>query len=288
MNAETKAERIEKIINKFSSGRGGLIAILEGIQSRFGYLPKEALEVVAKKTGKSLVDIYGVATFYKSFTLNPRGKHLVSVCLGTACHVLNAPKVVEEFERQLDVKAGNTAKDGEFTLETVNCLGACALGPIVMVDGHYFSHVTPSKVKQIISKTKKGLDKIEVKKDKRVFPVLVSCPKCNRSLMDKENEMDGQPAVRLTVSFNKTHGWLLLSSLYGSHTVEAESEIPNDTVLNFFCPFCHGELLGSAKCPKCDANMIPMTVKGGGTVQICSRKGCKEHLLVLNDADMND
>ena len=287
MNAETKAARIEKIINKFSSSKGGLISILEGIQSRFGYLPKEALEIVAKKTGKSLVDIYGVATFYKTFTLTPRGKHLISVCLGTACHVLNAPKVVEEFERQLDVKAGDTTKDGEFTLETVNCLGACALGPIVMIDGHYFSHVDPSKVKRIIKKAQKGLDKVEIDNNKKIFPVLVSCPKCNRSLMDKENKIDGQPAVRITASFNRKHGVFLLSSLYGSSTVESEHEIPSDQVVNFFCPFCHAELLGSAKCSKCDANMVPMKVKGGGAVQVCSRKGCKEHLLVLKDTDLN-
>jgi NADH-quinone oxidoreductase subunit E len=105
-----------------------------------------------------LVDIYGVATFYKSFSLTPRGKHVVSVCLGTACHVRGGPSVAEEFGRQLGVKQGETTQDRTFTLQTVNCLGACALGPVVVVDGHYFSSVGQSNVKSVVEKASKGLD----------------------------------------------------------------------------------------------------------------------------------
>lgn len=125
----------------------GLISILEDIQAEYSYLPEEALRIVAQKTSRSLVDIYGVATFYKAFSLKPRGKHLISVCLGTACHVRGGQAIASEFQRQLGIKPGETTPDHLITLETVNCLGACALGPIVVVDGHYFSNVSQNRVK---------------------------------------------------------------------------------------------------------------------------------------------
>ena len=140
------------ILDKHEEDRGGLISILEDIQAKYSYLPAEALKLVADGTGRSLVDIYGVATFYKSFSLKPRGKHLCSVCVGTACHVRGAPIIADTFQRQLGAGPGETTADKEFTLETVNCLGACALGPIVVVDGHYFSNVNSARVKQIIKK----------------------------------------------------------------------------------------------------------------------------------------
>ena len=277
-----KTEDIEAILEKYSISRGGLISILQGIQSKYGYLPEKSLNIVSEKTGRSLVDIYGVATFYKSFRLKPRGKHLISVCLGTACHVRGGPVIAEEFERQLEIKAGETTPDKEFTLQAVNCLGACALGPIVVVDGHYFSNVNTTKVKQIIYKAREGLDKVEIKTDERIFPVEVSCPRCNHSLMDPFNLIDGYPSIRVTTSFGRKHGWLRLSCLYGSYNTEVEYEIPEDTVHNFFCPHCHAELIGVTNCPNCDAPMVSMIVRGGGMIQICSRRGCKEHKLDLN------
>jgi NADH:ubiquinone oxidoreductase subunit E len=283
MNQET----VVSIVEGRSNGVGGLIAILEDIQSRFGYLPKDALSVVAERTGRSLVDIYGVATFYKSFSLEPRGKHLVSVCLGTACHVRNAPVVAEEFERQLGLNGGSgTTADGEFTLEKVNCLGACALGPIVVVDGHYFSKVGTGDVKKILKKARKGLDAVVVTEDERVFPVETSCPRCNHSLMDSRRLVDGLPAIRVTASFGRKHGWLLLSSLYGSYTVESEYEIPMDTVVNFFCPHCHADLSSRSTCSVCGASMVPMIVRGGGVVQICARRGCRGHMLDVNGVNL--
>ena len=159
---EVDPQEILGILAKHSRQRGGLIAVLEDIQTRYGYLPQEALTMVGDETGRSLVDIYGIATFYRCFALQPRGKHVVSACLGTACHVRGAPRVVEEFERQLGIKAGETTWDREFTLETVNCLGACALGPIIVVDGHYFSNVTPPKVRDIVEKARGGLSQVEV------------------------------------------------------------------------------------------------------------------------------
>jgi len=274
-------QAISKILNKHDKQHGGLISILEDIQAKYSYLPEDALELVAEKTGRSLVDIYGVATFYKSFSLKPRGKHLISVCLGTACHVRGGKKVAEEIQNQLKIKSGETTADRQFTLETVNCLGACALGPVVVVDGHYFSNVTKSKVYDILEKARTGLDKIDIKTDERVFPVEVSCARCNHSLMDSRQVIDGHPVIRVTVSFGQKHGWLSLSSVYGSYTVDTEFEIPKDTVVHMFCPHCHSELIGGAICGECGAPMVPMIVRGGGVVQICARKGCKGHILDL-------
>jgi NADH:ubiquinone oxidoreductase subunit E len=280
-------ETVVPIIEKYKGHRGGLISILEEIQGKFGYLPEDVLRVVADKTGRALVDIYGVATFYKAFRLTPRGKHLTSVCLGTACHVRGGPAVAEEFEKQLGVDAGGgTTRDKEVTLETVRCLGACALGPIVVVDGHYFANVNTVQVEQIIAKTKSGLDAAEGMDDKRVFQLEVSCPQCNHSLMDQAHLVDGVPSIRMTVSFGQEHGWLRLSSLYGSYSVEAGNEIPVGTVVNFFCPHCHAELIGAWNCTVCDAPMVPMIVRGGGIVQICSRRGCKSHMLDLEGVNL--
>ncbi len=270
---------IAQIVDKHRNDRGGLISTLEEIQARYGYLPEKALRRVAEQSSWPLVDVYGVATFYKAFSLKPRGKHLVVICMGTACHVRGAPALLKEFSQQLGVAAGQTTADREFTLETVNCLGACALGPTVVVDGRNFPHVSPAHVKRIIDLTRQGLDKVAATDDKRIFPVEVSCSRCNHSLMDPQYSIDGHPSVRVTVAFNGKHGWLRLSSLYGSFSVETEFEAPLDTVVNMFCPHCHTELLGSMDCPECGARMVPMIVRGGGVVQICPRRGCRGHLL---------
>lgn len=273
------ADSILGILEKYQGRRGSLISILEDIQVRYGYLPADALKVVAKKTGRPLVDIYGVATFYRAFSLKPRGKHLASVCLGTACHVRGAPMTAQEFERQLGIRAGQTTPGREFTLETVNCVGACALGPVAVVDGHYFRNVTTSRVKPILDQVREGLDRVEVKDDKRVFPVDVACGRCNHSLMDPGHPIDGYPAIWVTASFGEVHGWLRLSCLYGSFAIESQYDIPRDVVAHFFCPHCHAELLGASRCLECGAPMIPMIVRRGGIVQICARRGCKAHQL---------
>ena len=157
MQENVDSEDVLRIIEKHNEKYGRLIAILEEIQVKYGYLSEKALRIVGEKTNCSLVDIYGVATFYRFFSLQPKGKHLICVCLGTACHVRGAAMVVEEFERQLGVKVGQTTSDSEFTLETVNCLGACAIGPIVTADGHYFSKVATRKVKHILKEVRAGL-----------------------------------------------------------------------------------------------------------------------------------
>jgi NADH-quinone oxidoreductase subunit E len=272
-------------INKEDSiGQGALISILEEIQSKYGYLPEDELRRVADDTGCSLVDIYGIATFYRAFSLQPRGKHLISVCLGTACHVRGGQAIAQEIGQQLGIGAGETTADREFSLETVNCLGACALGPVVVIDGHYFSNVKTSEVKEILEKAGKGFDVIEIETDQRVFPLEVSCARCNHSLMDARHTVDGHPVIRVTVSFGNKHGRLTLSSVYGSDKVDYEHEIPIDTIVHMFCPYCHAELIGGASCSECGAPMVPMIVRGGGVVQICSRRGCKGHMLDLGDA----
>jgi NADH:ubiquinone oxidoreductase subunit E len=273
------SELIHNIVKRNNAGGNGLISVLEEVQAKFGYLPADALKIVAETTKRPLIDVYGVATFYRAFSLTPRGEHLVSVCLGTACHVRGAPRVAAALEKQLDIKPGETTPDKKFTLETVNCLGACALGPVVVVDGHYFSAVNASKVREIIEKTIEGLDKIEIKTDRRIFPVEVGCSRCNHSLMDPDHPIDGFPSVKITQSFGQQHGWLRLSSLYGSYNIESEHEIPLDTVLHLFCPHCHTELIGGTDCPECGAQMVPLILRGGGTVQICPRRGCKGHIL---------
>ncbi|MFB0525647.1 MAG: NADH-quinone oxidoreductase subunit NuoE [Phycisphaerae bacterium] len=272
---------ILRILENHNKDRGGLISILEEIQAEYGYLPEEALRIVSERTGRSLVDIYGVATFYRFFSLQPKGKHLICACLGTACHVRGAPRIVAELEQQLGIKAGQTTADKEFTLETVNCLGACALGPVVVIDGHYFSKVRKSKVKQLLDQAREGFDKFDIGKDERIFPIEVSCPHCNHSFKDETFTIDGYPCLKINVATDHQQGWIRLSCLYGSYNVSTEFEIPEGTVVNFICPHCNSEIHSTSDCSQCGAPMIPMLVDGGGIVRICSRRGCKNHMLDL-------
>lgn len=153
MNVDT--ERIKTLITKYDNQKHALISILQDIQAEYQYLPKEALEITSQALKIPLIDIIGVATFYRSFSLKPKGKHQVTVCMGTACHVRGAPKILEEFERKLNIETGDTTADGEFSLETVACLGCCAIGPVVVVDGNYHAQTTIRKVESILKKYKK-------------------------------------------------------------------------------------------------------------------------------------
>ena len=145
-------EKVETIIGAYNASRDSLISIFQDIQSEYHYLPEDALRAVASRLELPLIRVYGVATFFKAFSLKPRGEHIVSVCLGTACHVRGAPAVLDEVKRQLHLEPGETTEDMHFTLETVNCLGACALGPIVTVDGKYHGQIGPGKVKKVLKK----------------------------------------------------------------------------------------------------------------------------------------
>ena len=276
-----EVEGVFRIVQKHSGQRGAMISILEEVQATYGYLPADALKTVAEATGRSLVDVYGIATFYRAFSLKPRGKHLCTVCVGTACHVRGAPAIAGEFEKQLDVRRGETTADEEFTLETVNCLGACALGPVVVIDGRYFSKVRKSRVRQLLDDAAKGFASGDLREDGRVFPIEVSCPRCNHSLMDAAAPIDGLPSIRLTMSLAGRHGRLRLSSLYGSDHVSAEPEVPEGQVAGLFCPHCHGPVDAGPDCPDCQAPMVSLLVRGGGALQVCSRRGCRNRTLDL-------
>jgi NADH-quinone oxidoreductase subunit E len=145
-------EKIAHIIGKYHNDKGFLVPILQDVQKEFNYLPKEALTAVGAQLQVSLSRIYEVATFYRAFSLTPRGKHQLSLCVGTACHVRGAPMIQDGIERVLDIRAGQTTADLEFTFETVNCLGACALGPILVVDGEYGGQMTLSKTNKLLKK----------------------------------------------------------------------------------------------------------------------------------------
>lgn len=129
-----------------------LIAVLEEIQARYRYLPRQAMLLVSQKLGVPLSQVYSVATFYSAFSLKPRGQYIVSICTGTACHVRGSGRVLEEVQKRLRIKPGETTADGLFTLETVNCLGACALGPIMVIEGEYLGQMSPSKVEPALAR----------------------------------------------------------------------------------------------------------------------------------------
>lgn len=143
-------EKIESILRKYNYRNANIIQILQDIQSLNRYLPRELLVAVSQRLKIPLSSIYSIATFYTAFSLNPRGKHLCTVCMGTACHVRGAPGVLSRLEERLEITSGATTEDKLFTLETVNCLGACALAPIVVIDGHYYGQTTVNKVDKLI------------------------------------------------------------------------------------------------------------------------------------------
>ena len=145
-------EKVIAVINKYNGDKGQLISILQDIQAEYYYLPKEALVQTSEAMDIPLSHVYSLATFFKAFSLEPRGKHLVSVCLGTACHVRGAARVLEGIERTLDIKRGETTKDRKFTLETVNCMGCCAVGPAMKIDGEYFGQMSTDKVDPLLVK----------------------------------------------------------------------------------------------------------------------------------------
>ncbi|MFB0565832.1 MAG: NADH-quinone oxidoreductase subunit NuoE [Candidatus Aminicenantaceae bacterium] len=143
---------IEKILEECGRNQKELIHILHRVQAEYAHISPQAISRISKHLNISESEIYGVLTFYRAFSLKPRGKHLVTVCTGTACHVRGAPMIVDELKRELNVGVGNTTEDNLFTLEAVNCLGACALGPIVVIDGEYHGQMKISEVDRLLEK----------------------------------------------------------------------------------------------------------------------------------------
>lgn len=146
--------KIDQIIDKYQGDSSALIQVLLEIQRENRWLPKEALEKVSKKLEVPLNQIQHIATFYKAFSLVPRGRHEVQICLGTACHVRGGPRILDRVEEVLGIQAGQTTTDMEFTLETVNCLGCCALGPVMVVDGKYHGKIAPTKAEEVLKSCK--------------------------------------------------------------------------------------------------------------------------------------
>ena len=143
-------QQVKMILGKYQRDRSLLVSILQDIQAEYNYLPRKALEEVSRGLAVPLTQVYSVTTFFKALSLEPRGRHLLSVCLGTACHVRGALRILETIERELGIKAGETTKDLKYTVERVNCVGACALGPIVIVDGEYLGDMKTDKVKPLL------------------------------------------------------------------------------------------------------------------------------------------
>ncbi len=145
---------LNEIIEKYRVDPGGIILLLEEAQDLLGYLPINIQKQISNKTNISLSRIYGIVTFYSFFTMTPRGKHTIQVCLGTACYVRGGKKNAEIIEKEFGIKPGETTIDRRFTYETVRCLGACGLAPVIVVDGEVYGRVKPSKVKEILEQYK--------------------------------------------------------------------------------------------------------------------------------------
>jgi len=148
------SQKLETILDKHDRQPAALLAILQDIQEEENYLPKEDVQQVAKALSISLARVYSLATFFSTFSLEPRGKHICTVCMGTACHVRGAPKLVDHIRREFDVPESGTTKDLNLTLETVNCVGACALGPLLILDQEYHSNMTPAKLDRVLKPIK--------------------------------------------------------------------------------------------------------------------------------------
>ena len=144
--------QIDAILARYQGKKGSLIPILQEVQALYNYLPKDALEYIAASTGTPIAQIYGVVTFYSQFHLNPRGRNIIRVCQGTACHVRGGKVILQTIEKELGIKAGHTTEDLRFTLETVACIGACGLAPVMQVNEDTHGRLTPDKLSAILAK----------------------------------------------------------------------------------------------------------------------------------------
>lgn len=145
-----------EIVAKHQETDGKISGILGDIQKKYRYLPEEALRQVARELKVPLSQLYGVATFYAAFSLEPKGEHLISVCHGTACHVKGAVQLTERLEQELGIKEGQTSRDGKFTLESVRCLGCCSLAPVISIDGKTYGRLKPEDVPEVVTSWRGG------------------------------------------------------------------------------------------------------------------------------------
>ena len=144
------SERVDQIIDSYGADPAASLAVLQEIQHEYNYLPREALEQMSARLALPLSEVYHLATFYRTFSLTPKGKYCIRVCLGTACHVHGGPLLLEQFERLLKIKAGETTPDGSYSLESTSCLGACAQAPIVMTGAQAYVQMTTDRVAEVI------------------------------------------------------------------------------------------------------------------------------------------
>jgi NADH-quinone oxidoreductase subunit E len=143
---------VSEILDRYPADRISSLAVLEDIQAEYKYLPREALDEVAERLNMHLGEVYQIATFFKAFSLEPKGDRVIKVCLGTACHVAGGARILDQLERDLGIKAGETTPDGKYSLEAVRCVGACALSPLVLVDEEPHSKMTPDKASDLVAK----------------------------------------------------------------------------------------------------------------------------------------
>jgi NADH-quinone oxidoreductase subunit E len=154
-------QTLDEILEGRRSQPNQLIEVLQDVQKNYGYISKDTMRTVSQGLGVPLIEVYRVASFYKAFRLKPSGKHVLTMCMGTACHVRSSHLLLDQATGQLGVKPGEVTRDGLFSIEHVNCLGACALGPIVAENGSYHHHMTPGKLRKLIETLR--LQKTEVK-----------------------------------------------------------------------------------------------------------------------------
>lgn len=147
---EVDLSELEKILEDYKGKRGAVIPVLQKVQNKYGYLPEPAIVLIAERLNISISEIVGVATFYAQFHLKPRGKHVVKVCCGTACHVKNAKRLSNKIQTKLKVNVNETTEDREFTFEEVSCLGACGIAPVVTIDDHVHGEISPDKLDEIL------------------------------------------------------------------------------------------------------------------------------------------
>ena len=143
-------ERIREICASFNNEEGELINVLHKTQGEFGFLPEEVQREIARNLGISVAHVYGVVTFYSFFTMTPKGKHAISVCMGTACYVRGAEKIVDELKDQLGIKVGGVTEDGKFSLDCLRCVGACGLAPVMLIGEKVYGRVEARDIKEIL------------------------------------------------------------------------------------------------------------------------------------------
>ncbi len=147
---ECHIKSIHEICDSYKNDPGDLIKILHSAQTHFGYLPESVQREIAKKLKISVAKVYGVVTFYSFFTMTPKGRHAISVCMGTACYVRGAEKVLDELKKQLNIKVGGVTEDGKFSLDSLRCVGACGLAPVLLIGEKVYGRVEPDQIKEIL------------------------------------------------------------------------------------------------------------------------------------------